>query len=129
MELTIKIKDKDFDKVTAFLKTLDVEIIESNTPASIMSEPMAKYGQKKRPSADEIEQMIIKKAMLDAKAIERGELETYPLDNLLYEMDNKTPTETKADAWKRVGQDEEMTVLANAGLDDFKNIIKDYETT
>ena len=74
MELTIKIKDKDFDKVTTLLKTLDVEIIESNTPASIMSEPMAKYGQKKRPSADEIEQMIIKKAMLDAKAIERGEL-------------------------------------------------------
>ena len=74
MELTIKIKDKDFNKVTTFLKTLDVEIIESNTPASVVSEPMVKYGQKKRPSADEIEQMIIKKAMLDAKAIERGEL-------------------------------------------------------
>ena len=74
MELTIKIRDKDFDKVTTFLKTLDVEIIERNAPTSVMSEPMTKYGQKKRPSADEIEQMIIKKAMLDAKAIERGEL-------------------------------------------------------
>ena len=29
-----------------------------------------------RPSADEIEQMIIKKALLDAKAIDRGELKT-----------------------------------------------------
>ena len=76
MELTIKIKDKDFDKVTTFLKTLDVEIIERNAPVNVMSEPMTKYGQKKRPSADEIEQMIIKKAMLDAKAIERGELKT-----------------------------------------------------
>ena len=100
MELTIKIKDKDFDRVTTLLKTLNVEIIESNTPSSVMHEPMAKYGQKKRPSADEIEQMIIKKAI-----------------------------ESRADAWKRVGRDEEMTVLANAGLDDFKNIIKDYETT
>ena len=68
------IKDKDFNRVTTLLKTLDVEIIERNAPASVMSEPMTKYGQKKRPSADEIEQMIIKKAMLDAKAIERGEL-------------------------------------------------------
>ena len=61
MELTIKIKGKDFDRVTTFLKTLDVEII--------------------------------------------------------------MPSESKADAWKRVGQDKEMTVLANAGLDDFKNMI------
>ena len=91
MELTIKIKDKDFDKVTALLKTLNVEIIESNTPSNVMYEPMTKYGQKKRPSTDEIEQMIIKKA-----------------------------SESKADAWKRVGRDEEMTVLANAGLNDFK---------
>ena len=88
MELTIKIKDKDFDKVTTFLKTLDVEIIERNAHASVMSEPMAKYGQKKRPSADEIEQMIIKKAMLDAKAIERGELETRDLEDFLIELEN-----------------------------------------
>ena len=65
-----------------------------------MREPMTKYGQKKRLSTDEIEQMIIKKTI-----------------------------ESKADAWKRVGRDEEMTALANAGLSDFKNIIKDYETT
>ena len=88
MELTIKIKDKDFDRVTTLLKTLDVEIIERNAPASVMSEPMAKYGQKKRPSADEIEQMIIKKAMLDAKAIERGELETRDLEDFLIELEN-----------------------------------------
>jgi hypothetical protein len=38
-----------------------------------------------RPSADDIEQMIIKKALLDAKAIDRGELKTRPLDELLAE--------------------------------------------
>ena len=88
MELTIKIKDKDFDKVTTFLKTLDVEIIERNAPVNVMSEPMTKYGQKKRPSADEIEQMIIKKALLDAKAIERGELDIRDLDEFLIELED-----------------------------------------
>ena len=39
-----------------------------------------------RPAADEIEQMIIKKALLDAKAIERRELKTRPLDELLAEL-------------------------------------------
>jgi hypothetical protein len=39
-----------------------------------------------RPSADEIEQMIIKKALLDAKAIDRGELKTRPLEELLAEL-------------------------------------------
>jgi hypothetical protein len=39
-----------------------------------------------RPSVDEIEQMIIKKALLDAKAIDRGELKTRPLEELLAEL-------------------------------------------
>jgi hypothetical protein len=42
-----------------------------------------------RPSADEIEQMIIKKALLDAKAIDRGELKTRPLEELLAELQEK----------------------------------------
>jgi hypothetical protein len=35
-----------------------------------------------RPSVDEIEQMIIKKALLDAKAIDRGELKTKKFSNI-----------------------------------------------
>ncbi len=35
-----------------------------------------------RPSVDEIEQMIIKKALLDAKAIDRGELKTKSFSNI-----------------------------------------------
>lgn len=49
-----------------------------------------------RPSADEIEQMIIKKALLDAQAIDRGELKTRPLDALLAELQ----AETAADNYK-----------------------------
>ncbi len=39
-----------------------------------------------RLTVDEIEQMIIKKALLDAKAIDRGELKTRPLEELLAEL-------------------------------------------
>ena len=35
-----------------------------------------------RPTVDEIEQMIIKKALLDAKAIDRGELKTKTFNNV-----------------------------------------------
>jgi hypothetical protein len=35
-----------------------------------------------RPTVDEIEQMIIKKALLDAKAIDRGELKTKTFNNI-----------------------------------------------
>lgn len=76
MELTIKIQDKDYNVLTTFLKTLNAEILSNDTSLSVAQEPMTPYGKKKRPSADEIEQMIIKKALLDAKAIERGELKT-----------------------------------------------------
>ena len=88
MELRIKIQDKDYDKVTAFLKTLDAEIVSNGTYSNVAHEPLTPYGKKKRPSADEIEQMIIKKAMLDAKAIERGELETRDLEDFLIELEN-----------------------------------------
>ncbi len=49
-----------------------------------------------RPSEEEIEQMIIKKALLDAKAIDRGELKTRPLDALLAELQ----AESVADNYK-----------------------------
>jgi hypothetical protein len=35
-----------------------------------------------RPSVDEIEQLIIKKALRDAKAIDRGELKTKSFNNI-----------------------------------------------
>ena len=40
------------------------------------------YGKKNRPSVDEIEQLIIAKALRDAKAIERGELETRDFNSI-----------------------------------------------
>jgi hypothetical protein len=43
-----------------------------------------------RPSADEIEQMIVKKALLDANAIDRGELKTRPLEELLAELQEES---------------------------------------
>lgn len=43
-------------------------------------------------------------------------------------IDNKE-IESKADAWKRVAQDDEMISLANEGLTDYKQIVNNYETT
>ncbi len=37
-------------------------------------------------------------------------------------IESKT-VESKADAWKRVAQDDEMTSLANEGLTDYKQIV------
>ena len=50
------------------------EAISISPNTSTVNQPTTQYGKKPRPSADEIEQMIIKKALLDAKAIQRGEL-------------------------------------------------------
>ena len=41
----------------------------------------------------------------------------------------KEVIESKADAWKRVAQDDEMLSLANEGLTDYNQIINNYETT
>lgn len=38
-------------------------------------------------------------------------------------------TETKANAWKRVAQDDDMLSLANEGLTDYNQFINNYETT
>ena len=75
----------------ALLKTLDyVDILYNH---STLQEPASTYDKKNRPSADEIEQLIIAKALRDAKAIERGELETRDLDELLAELEKSNSYE------------------------------------
>ena len=37
--------------------------------------------------------------------------------------------ETKANAWQRIAQDDDMLSLANEGVTDYKKIIDNYETT
>lgn len=80
MEIKLSIKDKYAATFLAFLKTLDYITIKEgfNTEGGILSsvqEPAAIYGKKNKLSADEIEQLIIAKALSDARKIERGELE------------------------------------------------------
>ena len=86
MELRLKIKDKYASTFLAFLKTLDYITIENalNTDGVVgagVQEPAAVYGKKNKLSADEIEQLIIAKALSDARKIERGELELKSYDN------------------------------------------------
>jgi hypothetical protein len=51
-----------------------------------------------RPLVDEIEQMIINKALLDAKAIDKGELKTRPLEELLAELQEESITDNYENA-------------------------------
>ena len=92
MEIRLNIKDKYAATFLAFLKTLDYVTIEKayNTEGGIptgVQESKIVYGQKSKMSADEIEQLIIAKALSDAKKIERGELKTRSLDDLLAELE------------------------------------------
>jgi hypothetical protein len=134
MELKLKIEDKHAEAFMEIIKKLNyVEIIYTNdevTPSSV-SEPDVAYRNTKKLAADEVEQLIIAKCLRDAKAIERGELETRDLDELLAELEiaKKKVIENKAAAWKRVAKDDEMTSLANEGMDDYKQILNKYETT
>ena len=68
LQLVIEFDADDLPTLTEIFKKFKVK----TTPA--------------RPSVEEIEQMIIKKALLDAQAIDRGELKTRPLDALLAEL-------------------------------------------
>ena len=94
--LTIEFDATDYPTLLEIFKKFQVKIkskkqlldIDNASVASVVNEPTSKYAKKPRPSADEIEQMIIKKALLDANAIERGELETRDLDKLLAELEN-----------------------------------------
>ena len=80
MEIRLSIENSKYEEFLALLETLDyVDIL--NTPTSLQ-EPASTYHKKNRPFADEVEQLIIAKALRDAKAIERGELETYPFDSI-----------------------------------------------
>jgi hypothetical protein len=96
-------------------------IDDEATPISI-GEPVVAYGNPNKLSADEVEQLIIAKCLRDAKAIERGELETRDLDEFLAELEiaKKKVIENKADGWKRVAQDKEMIILANEGINDYQ---------
>ena len=94
--LIIEFDAADYPTLLEIFKKFQVKIkskkqlldIDNANAASVINEPTSKYAKKPRPSADEIEQMIIKKALLDANAIERGELETRDLDKLLAELEN-----------------------------------------
>ncbi len=76
MEIKLSINDKYIDAFMALIKKLKyVEIKEiSDTQFQTAEEPVAAYNKKEKISADEVEQLIIAKALRDAKAIERGEL-------------------------------------------------------
>ncbi len=93
MEIRLKIKDKYAARFLAFLKTLDYVTIEKayNTvrrdsygeggvPTGV-HESKTVYGKKNKLSAGEIEQLIIAKALSDARKIERGELTLKSYDN------------------------------------------------
>jgi phage gp36-like protein len=93
--MTIKINVEDTYAATflAFLKTVDYVTIEKGIDtegviSSNVQEPTMNYGKKKKPFADEIEALIVAKALRDAQAIEDGALETRPLEELLTELEN-----------------------------------------
>jgi phage gp36-like protein len=93
--MTIKINVKDTYAATflAFLKTVDYVTIEKGidnegvVPSNVQ-EPTMTYGKKKKTPADEIEALIVAKALRDAQAIEEGTLEIRPLEELLTELEN-----------------------------------------
>ena len=90
MEITLKVENAHYATFLAFIRTLDyVKIEETETSVGYVSEPLMTYNKKNRPSVDEIEHIIIAKALRDAKAIERGKLETRDLDELLFELENE----------------------------------------
>jgi AAA+ superfamily predicted ATPase len=66
VQLLIELNVSDLPTLTEIFKKFKVK----TKPASA------------RPSANEIEQMIIKKALFDAKAIDRGELKTKSFNNI-----------------------------------------------
>ncbi len=93
MTIKINIEDKYAATFLAFLKTVDYVTVEKAfdnqvfMPSSVQ-EPTITYSKKKKLSADEVETMIVAKALRDAKAIEEGTLKTRPLEELLTELEN-----------------------------------------
>ena len=88
MEITLKVENAHYATFLAFIKTLDyVKIEETETSVGYVSEPLMVYSKKNRPSVDEIEQLIIAKALRDAKLIEWGKLKTRNLDELIADLE------------------------------------------
>lgn len=103
------------------------------------------HNKETKPKSDEINELNPHKALRDVKAIEHEIQITLNVNHkyisafmalikkLKYvEIKNISPiksVENKADAWKRVAQDDEMISLANKGLTDYNQIINNYETT
>ena len=84
MDIVLNVEDSKYDTFLAMIKTLHyVSIVEErDLAAASADEPLVVYQKKKRPSGDEIEQLIIAKALNDAQAIERGELKTREFDSI-----------------------------------------------
>jgi hypothetical protein len=57
------------------LKYVEVMYVNEEATPSSVGEPMVDYGNPKKLTADEVEQLIIAKCLRDAKAIERDEQE------------------------------------------------------
>ena len=93
MDIFLKIEDSKYESFLALIKTLDYvqihELAQESPALSYASEPLLAYKKTNRPSVDDIEQLIIAKALRDAKAIERGELETRDIDELFAELENE----------------------------------------
>jgi hypothetical protein len=85
MELKITIEDEHieaFIKIIKKLKYVKIKYINDEATPSNVSEPDVAYGNPKKLTADEVEQLIIAKCLRDAKAIERGELKTRSFDSI-----------------------------------------------
>ena len=103
------------------------------------------HNEETKPKSDEINELNPHKALRDIKLIEHDMEITLNVNDkyisafmalikkLKYvEIKNISPVksvENKADAWKRVAQDDEMLSLANEGLTDYNQIVNNYETT
>ena len=84
MDIVLNIEDSKYETFLAMIKTLHyVTIVKENKiNSNEMGEPLVAYQKKRRPSVDEIEQLIIAKALNDAQSIECGELETREFDSI-----------------------------------------------
>jgi hypothetical protein len=98
MEILLKVDDSKYELLLALLKTLDyvkIHEITEEDKVAYAAEPLLGYKKKSKPTVDEIEQLIIAKALRDAEAIEWGELETRDLDVLLAELENENYNENE----------------------------------
>ena len=99
MEILLKVDDSKYELLLAMLKTLDyvkIHEITEEDKVAYAAEPLLGYKKKSKPTVDEIEQLIIAKALRDAEAIERGELKGKVYENykdLIADLQNETNDE------------------------------------